>query len=55
MVDGRVVERPRDGHMFFKTQLFSLINGTWLKWRPDGTTRGNGRQLVRKVREWVRR
>jgi hypothetical protein len=27
--------------------------GTWLNWRPGGATRGKGRQLVRKVREWV--
>jgi hypothetical protein len=30
-----------------------LINGTWLKWRPGGATRGKGRQLVGKVGEWV--
>jgi hypothetical protein len=30
MVDGRVVERPRGGHRFFKTQHFGLIAGTWL-------------------------
>jgi hypothetical protein len=30
MVDGRVVERPHDGHRFFKTQHFDLIAGTWL-------------------------
>jgi hypothetical protein len=30
MVDGRVVERPRGSHRFFKTQHFGLIAGTWL-------------------------
>jgi hypothetical protein len=30
-----------------------LINGTWLKWRSGGATRGKGRQLVEKVGEWV--
>jgi hypothetical protein len=53
MVDDRMVERPRDGHMFFKTQYFGLITGTWLKWRSGGATRGKWRQLVGKVREWV--
>jgi hypothetical protein len=31
MIDGRVVERPRGGHMFFKTQNFGLVVQTWLK------------------------
>jgi hypothetical protein len=53
MVDGRVVERPRGGHRFFKTQNFGLVVKTWLKWRPGGATRGKGRQLVGKVEEWV--
>jgi hypothetical protein len=26
-----VVERSRDGHMFFKTQNFGLVVKTWLK------------------------
>jgi hypothetical protein len=39
MVDGRVVERPRGGHRFFKTQHFGLIARTWLNWRPDGALR----------------
>jgi hypothetical protein len=30
-----------------------LSSGAWLKWRPGGATRGKGRQLVRKVGEWV--
>jgi hypothetical protein len=29
-VDGQVVERPRDGHRFFKTQHFGLVVKTWL-------------------------
>jgi hypothetical protein len=53
MVDGWVVERPRDGHRFFKTQNFSLVVKTWLKWGPDGATRGKERHLVGKVEEWV--
>jgi hypothetical protein len=53
MVDGRVVERPRGGHRFFKTQNFGLVVKTWLNWRPSGATRGKGRQLVGKVGEWV--
>jgi hypothetical protein len=53
MVDGRVVERPRGGHGFFKTQYVGLITETWLKWRPGGATRGKWRQLVGKVGEWV--
>jgi hypothetical protein len=53
MVDGRVVERPRDGHRFFKTQHFGLITGTWLKWKLGGAIRGKWRQLVGKVGEWV--
>jgi hypothetical protein len=48
-----VVERPHDGHRFFKTQHPGLITETWLKWRPGGATRGKGRQLVGKVGEWV--
>jgi hypothetical protein len=31
MVDGWVVERARDGQMFFKTQNFGLVVKTWLK------------------------
>jgi hypothetical protein len=31
MVDGRVVERPRGGYRFFKTQNFGLVVKTWLK------------------------
>jgi hypothetical protein len=31
-----------------------LIAGTGLNWRPDGAIRGKRRQLVGKVREWVR-
>jgi hypothetical protein len=38
MVDGRVVEIPRGGHRFFKTQLW-LIGALWLNWRPGGTLR----------------
>jgi hypothetical protein len=30
MVDGQVIERPRDGHRFFKTQHFGLIARTRL-------------------------
>jgi hypothetical protein len=30
MVDGWVVERPRGGHRFFKTQHFGLVVKTWL-------------------------
>jgi hypothetical protein len=52
-VDDRVVERPRDGHRFFKIQYFDLVVKTWLKWGPGGATRGKGRQLVGKVGEWV--
>jgi hypothetical protein len=29
MVDGRVVERPRGGHRFFKTQNFGLVDKIW--------------------------
>jgi hypothetical protein len=36
-----------------KTQHFGLLAKIWLKWRSDGATRGKGRQLVGKVREWV--
>jgi hypothetical protein len=36
-----------------KIQNCGLSSGVWLKWRPGGTTRGNGRQLVGKVGEWV--
>jgi hypothetical protein len=31
MVDGQVVERPRGGYRFFKTQNFGLMVKTWLK------------------------
>jgi hypothetical protein len=31
MVDNRVIERPRGGPMFFKTQNFGLVVKTWLK------------------------
>jgi hypothetical protein len=31
MVDGQVVERPRVGHRFFKSQNFVLVIKTWLK------------------------
>jgi hypothetical protein len=30
MLDDRVVKRPRDGPMFFKTQHFGLLVKTWL-------------------------
>jgi hypothetical protein len=53
MVDGRVVERPRGSHRFFKIQNFGLIAGAWLKWRPGGAIRGKWGQLVGKVGEWV--
>jgi hypothetical protein len=36
-----------------KNQNCGLSSGTRLKWRPGGATRGKGRQLVGKVREWV--
>jgi hypothetical protein len=39
--------------MFFNTQHCGLSTGAWLNWRPGGATRGNGRQLVGKVGEWV--
>jgi hypothetical protein len=49
-----VVERPRDGHSFFKkTQNFGLVVKTWLNWRPDEAIREKERQLVGKVGEWV--
>jgi hypothetical protein len=55
-VDGRVVERPRGGHRFFKN-LSTLVLGKnkkmWLKWRPGGEIRGKWGQLVGKVGEWV--
>jgi hypothetical protein len=31
LINGRVVERPRGGHKFFKTQNFDLVVKTWLK------------------------
>jgi hypothetical protein len=34
-------------------QHFDLFAGTWLNWRPGGTTRGKWGPLVGKVREWV--
>jgi hypothetical protein len=52
MVDSRVVKRPHDDHRFIKLNTFGLVVKTWLNWRPDGATRGKGRQLVGKVREW---
>jgi hypothetical protein len=42
MVDGRVVERPRGGHSFFKTQNFGLVVKTWLNWRQSGSLRWKG-------------
>jgi hypothetical protein len=42
MVDGQVVERLCGGHMFFKTQHFWLIAGTWLNWRLGGALRWKG-------------
>jgi hypothetical protein len=53
MVDGRVVKIPRGGHRCFKNSTFGINAGTWLNWRPSGATRGNERQLVEKVGEWV--
>jgi hypothetical protein len=35
MVDGRVVERPRDDHRFLNSN-FGLIDRTWLNWRSGG-------------------
>jgi hypothetical protein len=53
MVDGQVIKIPRDGHKFSKTQHFSLLTKTWLKWRPGGAIRGKWGQLVGKVEEWI--
>jgi hypothetical protein len=53
MVDGRVVERPRGGDMFFNNSTLWSLAKIWLKWRPDGAIRGKWRQLVGKVGEWV--
>jgi hypothetical protein len=39
-VDGRGVERPRDGHRVFDYSHFGLVAKTWLNWRPSGTIRG---------------
>jgi hypothetical protein len=54
MVDGRVVERPRGGHRFFKTQNFGLVDKIWLNWRPSEAIRRKQRQVVGKVGEWIR-
>jgi hypothetical protein len=52
MVDGRVVERPRGDHRFFKTQHFGLIVVSWLNGDRTGpgkgeTTGQEGRVVVR--------
>jgi hypothetical protein len=47
-----VVKRPPGGHKFFKTQHFGLLTKIWLKWRPDGATRGKWGQSVGKGGEW---
>jgi hypothetical protein len=36
MVDWRVVERPHNGHKFFKTQHFDLVVKTWLNGDREG-------------------
>jgi hypothetical protein len=38
MIDGRVAERPRGDHMFFKLKLW-LFGKFWLNWRLGGALR----------------
>jgi hypothetical protein len=52
MVDGCVVDSPRDGRRLFYYSHIGLVDETWLNWRPGGTIRGKWRQLVGKVGEW---
>jgi hypothetical protein len=40
MIDGRVVRGPCGGHMSLLNSNSSLVDRTWINWRPGGPRRG---------------